>query len=106
MDAQGWVLIIGAIGIIIAQTTQMVLSYLRDRDAAEKVEEVKETLATTNTVQDRKADSIIVKLDENTTKTEQVVAQTNGITETLKAEISHLKSEITDLKKRLSERIK
>ncbi len=48
MDANSWVLIIGALGLIVAQVTTAVLSYLRDRDklqrdiqVAQKVEAVR-----------------------------------------------------------------
>ncbi len=40
MDATGWSIIIGAIFLGLTQLTQMILSYLRDRNAALKVQEV------------------------------------------------------------------
>lgn len=37
LDANGWAIIIGAIGMVISQVVQMVLSYMRDKQAAVKL---------------------------------------------------------------------
>lgn len=39
LDANGWVVIIGAIGIIITQVLQMFLSYMRDKEKLTKLDE-------------------------------------------------------------------
>ncbi len=58
-----------------------------------------------------KTQNVEDKLDANTATTESVnqkadtiVSQTNGITDTLKSEISHLKEEVRDLKTQLGKR--
>ena len=39
LDANGWVLVIGAVGMIVVQVAQMVLSYLRDKEKMSKLNE-------------------------------------------------------------------
>ena len=48
LDATGWSIVIGAIGIIITQVVGQIISYLQRRDVAREVNVVKETLVTTN----------------------------------------------------------
>ncbi len=57
MDANGWSIVIGALGIVVAQVVGMILSYLRDRDKMLQLKEVKEDIKViekaTNSLTDR-----------------------------------------------------
>jgi len=47
LDANGWATVVGAIGIVLVQLATMVLSYLRERAVAGKVEQVRKQTAVT-----------------------------------------------------------
>ncbi len=97
LDANGWVAIIGALGIIILQVVKMLLDYHREkvkaaRDAvvadrvtevaamqaraAQAAVEVKNTLANATKVTDRKLESVAAKIEE-------VHKATNSLTDRL-----------------------
>lgn len=44
MDVNGWVAVIGAVGVVLVQLLQMVLSYYRDRDKTIKLEEINDNI--------------------------------------------------------------
>ncbi len=63
MDANGWAIIIGAIFLGLAQLLAMLLSYLRDRHAAEKVEQVRQRLVITDASHTEKLDDVAKKVE-------------------------------------------
>ena len=58
INAEGWAVIISAIGIVTTQIVGMVLSYLRAKDVAKKVETVEYKLHETNKITDNKLNDI------------------------------------------------
>ncbi len=66
------------------------------RQVAEKVAQVESTLISTTAEKKAQSDAILVKLDDNTAKTETVVEQTNGLTQMLKAEVASLKAQLRE----------
>ncbi len=80
ITAEGWTLVVGAVGVVAVQLMGMYLQYLRDTKTAARVKEVKETLETVNTVTDAKLNTVIsdihkVELATNSMK-DQLVAAT------------------------------
>ncbi len=104
LDANGWVIIIGAIGIIITQVVTQILAHLQRVQVAKEVKAVKENLqATTNTTVKGLADMSQL-LNENTTMTSAIVATTGEIEkqgnsrwDEIKKELLAARQEIRDL---------
>ena len=72
MDANGWSIVIGALGIVVMQIVGAVLSYLRDKDklarldaAATKVEAVKVALDDSNTKSAQSLEAVHAALDSD-----------------------------------------
>ncbi len=63
MDATGWAVIISAVFLGLTQLLQMVLSYLRDRDAARKVGEVKTALKATDDITTKRLEDVAAKVE-------------------------------------------
>jgi hypothetical protein len=58
IDASGWVLIITAASLTLTQLAAMLFAYKRDALAAQKVEAVKQTLASNNVITNQRLDGI------------------------------------------------
>ncbi len=85
MDAQGWAIVISAIGMVVTQVVQMILSYLRDARAAAKMNTIKTDLA------------------ENTELTSAVKTTVNGQRERLEARLEAYEARAAANEKRLAE---
>lgn len=79
------------------KTAEKVADLKIDLKADAKI--VKDTLAESTKTNTDKVDTVIIKLDDNTVKTEKVVEQTNGLTDVLKCEIAALKAELATLRR-------
>jgi len=64
MDANGWSIVIGAVFLGLTQLLGMWLSYLRDKSAARKVDEVRTTLEIANVESKRKLEKVVEKVEE------------------------------------------
>ena len=104
LDANGWSVIIGAIGIIVTNVVTQLLSFLQRRVVAREVKVVKETLVSSNERTSKQLNAVSDKLDDNTTMTGSIVKaadelhkQGNSRWDEIKGELTAARKEIHDL---------
>jgi hypothetical protein len=91
VDANGWVIIISAIGVVLTQITDMVLSYMRDQRNAKNVSDVKDSLAQSDRIKNYKLDSLGAKADLN----QQVTDQTHDLVNSRLGALLHSLADVT-----------
>ncbi len=79
LDANGWAVIIGAIGIIITNVVTQILSYLQRRAVAREVKVVKETLKASDKRTNEQLTTVAEQLNENTETTNAIATATGEL---------------------------
>lgn len=104
LDANGWAIIIGAVGIIVVNVVTQVLNYLQRQLVAKEVITVKDTLQDTTKKTVGALNNVTQLLVENTATTEAIASTTaelekqgNSRWDKIKGELVAAKQEIKDL---------
>lgn len=104
LDANGWAIIIGAVGIIVVNVVTQVLNYLQRQLVAKEVLMVKDTLQDTTKKTAGSLSNMTQLLVENTATTEAIASTTaelekqgNSRWDKIKGELVAAKQEIKDL---------